>query len=40
MTHSKPPDHINTTRGVIKFPAYFPVTTFGEYGCNDCCATR
>jgi len=30
MTHPKPPDHINTVRGVIKFPAYFPVTTFGE----------
>jgi len=36
MTHPKPPDHINTTRGVIKFPAYFPVTTFGEkYPLDD-----
>jgi helicase len=36
MTHPKPPDHINTTRGVIRFPAYFPVTTFGEkYPLDD-----
>jgi tRNA-guanine family transglycosylase len=36
MTHTKPPDHISTTRGVIKFPAYFPVTTFGNtYPLDD-----
>jgi helicase len=36
MTNSKPPDQINTARGVIKFPAYFPVTTFGEkYPLDD-----
>jgi len=36
MTQPKPPDHINTARGIIKFPAYFPVTTFGEkYPLDD-----
>ena len=36
MIHPKPLDHINTARGVIKFPAYFPVTTFGEkYPLDD-----
>ena len=36
MTHPKPPDHITTARGLIKFPAYFPVTTFGEkYPLDD-----
>jgi tRNA-guanine family transglycosylase len=30
VTQSKLPDYINTSRGLIKFPAYFPVTTFGE----------
>jgi helicase len=36
VTQPKPPDHINTARGIIKFPAYLPVTTFGEkYPLDD-----
>jgi helicase len=36
VTQPKPPDRINTARGLIRFPAYFPVTTFGEkYPLDD-----
>jgi tRNA-guanine family transglycosylase len=36
MTSKKPPDQLKTAHGVIRLPAYVPVTTFGEkYPLDD-----
>jgi tRNA-guanine family transglycosylase len=36
MTSKKPPNHLKTPHGMIRLPAYVPVTTFGEkYPLDD-----